>query len=117
MQSDVSDPTSGSENEVVHFDDVHIEPWPDGRRVRIHITLSPFSRHPNLEAALLSNSGEEISRLHIIETPENKIVFTMHLRGIELPATLTLQTRVFFEEEVTLDEKQIQFIVKETQET
>ena len=114
MESISSDPSSGSENKAVHFEDVHVEPWPDGRRVRVHITLSPFSRHPSLEAALLTDSGEEISHLHIIETPENKMVFTMHLRGIELPTALMLQTRVYFEDEVTLDEKQIHFIVEET---
>ncbi len=65
--------------------DMHTEPWPDGRRFKVLITLTPFQQFPNLEVILLNGKAEELARTSIIETAEEKLVFTMHLRGEAAP--------------------------------
>ena len=65
----------------VRFVDLHVEPWPDGRRVRVHVTLTPFQERPNLLITVFAPSGEEVCSANIIESMEDRFVFTLHLRG------------------------------------
>lgn len=99
--------------EQVRFTDVHVEPWPDGRRVRVHITITPFQQRPNLEARILHPGGEEAASISIIETMENKLVFTMHIRGPIGAEAFTLEARLSFPELGTVDERSLTFHTRE----
>lgn len=66
--------------EQVRFSDLHVEPWPDGRRVRIHVDITPFQMNPDLEVTITDPQGVEKAHTTIVETAENRVVFTMHLR-------------------------------------
>jgi hypothetical protein len=67
----------------VRFIDIRTEPWPDGRRIRVLITITPFEYPPNLEITVLDSDQVEVCNIHIIETIEQRLVFTAHLRGKE----------------------------------
>ncbi len=41
----------------VRFTELRIEPWPDGRRLRVHVSLTPFQNKPDLEAMILDEAG------------------------------------------------------------
>jgi len=69
--------------EKVRFLDVKVEPWPDGRRVKVLMQLTPFLKPPNLEIRVENGQDEPVARVDIIETNTSKLVFTIHLRGQE----------------------------------
>jgi len=93
----------------VRFEDVHVEPWPDGRRVRIHIQITPFKTYPNLDAIISNEDGRESTRASIIETAEDRLVFTMHIRGSRIEGKYKLETTLSYPEFGVVDQKTIQF--------
>jgi hypothetical protein len=56
------------------------QPAPDGRRVALSITLTPFLEYPNLEIALYRPDGEEERSLTVIGTPERSLLLTLHVK-------------------------------------
>lgn len=75
------------------------EPWPDGRRVRVMLELTPFLKRPNSEIKITDEQGEEAASISIIETMEPKMEFTMHLRGAEVYGRYSAAVQVFYMEE------------------
>ncbi len=67
----------------VRFMDVHVEPWPDGRRVRVHIALTPFEQKPNVHLEITNPAGDLVASTAIVESMIHKIVITMHLRSLD----------------------------------
>jgi hypothetical protein len=84
--------------EEVRFTELRVEPWPDGRRVRVHLTLTPFQQNPNLDVILSDASGEEAGRVDIIETAEYRIVFTMHIRSAQASGPFSLKANISYPE-------------------
>lgn len=97
----------------VRFDEVHVEPWPDGRRVRVHMTLTPFKERPNLEAVITNRDGDEVATIMIVENLDTRLVFTMHIRQPEPKGPYTLAARVLYEQAGMVDEKTVPFSLPE----
>lgn len=80
------DITFQSESEVplppgeVRFRSVRIDPYPDGRRVKVLLELTPFQVRPNLEISLLDPAGDVAATVHIVEASEPRMALTLHLR-------------------------------------
>jgi len=92
----------------VRFTEVRIEPWPDGRRVRVHMDMTPFQQNPNLEATITDRAGKEAAHTLIVETAEHRIVFTMHLRG-EIGGPYHLTADLSYPEVGIVDSRSISF--------
>ena len=56
------------------------QPAPDGRRVALSITLTPFLEYPNLEVVLYRPDGNEERSLTIIGTMERDLMVTLHVK-------------------------------------
>jgi len=69
--------------EKVQILDLHVEPWPDGKRVRVHITLTPFQQPPDLELIIYNDQKQEVSHATVVENIDFRLVLTMHLRVSE----------------------------------
>lgn len=110
---DFNDQVNHPENNI-RIEELHIEPWPDGQRIRVHLTLSEFSIRPNLEAVIFSATRDEIQRVHIIENTDARLVFTMHLRGADIPGNFELSILVYLDPDVILDQKSIIFNIPST---
>ncbi len=82
----------------MRFTELRVEPWPDGRRIRVHLTLTPFQQKPNLDVALTDASGNEAGQVAIIETAEHRIVFTMHIRSAQTTGPFTLTANISYPE-------------------
>ena len=93
----------------VRFRDVHVEPWAEGGRVRVHITLAPFQKPPNIEVAISTTGGEEVASASIIETMTLKSVFTMHLRGAYLSGEYHLTARLYYPDMDDVDHTELNF--------
>lgn len=97
----------------VHFTELRAEPWPDGRRVRLHITMTPFQQSPNLEAILCDQSGNEISRALIVENIDDQIVFTLHIRTPQPQGSYTILAQLSYPEIGVVSESRTTFIIPE----
>ncbi len=100
----------------VRFVELHTEPWPDGRRVRVHVTITPFQQRPSLEARIVNAQDEEAAHISIIETMENKMVFTMHIRGPIGAEAFRLEARLSYDDLGVIDERSLEFFTSEAAE-
>jgi hypothetical protein len=97
----------------VRFEELRVEPWPDGRRVKVHVSLTPFQQKPDLEATIFDEAGNEVSHASIIETAVMRFVFTMHIRTQEVAGTYTLSAKVSYQDLSTVDERILTFDLQE----
>jgi hypothetical protein len=93
----------------VRFTELRVEPWPDGQRIRVHLTLTSFQENPSLDVILADDHGEEIARADIIETAENRMVFTMHIRKRSANDSYLLTANITYPEAGTVDTRSIDF--------
>ena len=56
------------------------QPSPDGRRIALDLTLTPFLEYPNLEIALFRPDGTEERSMSIIGTMDRRLNLTLHVR-------------------------------------
>lgn len=71
------------------------ETYPDGRRVRVNIEVTPFQKRPYIEVTLADHDQNEIASTSIVEPLSWKLEFTMHLRG-EIKNPYTLSAKLYF---------------------
>ncbi len=65
--------------EEVRILKLRAEPWPDGRRVKVFIELTPFQQKPSLDLTISNMQGEELAYAAVIETMVFRLVITLHL--------------------------------------
>jgi hypothetical protein len=73
------------------------QPYPDGRRLRVNIEVTPFQKRPYIEVILKDSNGDEVASTSIVEPMSWKLEFTMHIRG-ELKNPYTLSARLYYPE-------------------
>lgn len=76
-----------------------VNPWPDGRRVRVYLEVTPFQKRPNGEISIINAKGQEMASVSIIETMDPKMEFTLHLRGAEPFGPYKVIASIFYLEE------------------
>lgn len=82
----------------VRITNLKAEAYPDGRRVRITIELSPFQQRPDLTAAIFTPGGQEVAAASIVEAMTYRMTFTMHLRGVPPSGVYRLHVNVAYPE-------------------
>jgi hypothetical protein len=65
----------------IRFRSVRLEPYPDGRRVRLSVDVTPFQQRPTLDITLEDPQGQEAATASVIEPMMNRLELTLHLRG------------------------------------
>ncbi len=92
------------------------EPYPDGRRVRVRLVLSPFLQGPNGEISLTNQDDELLTTINIVNIfiPENE--FTLHIpESKSLPGSYTVNVEVFYIEEEEIEQDgETQFNLKKS---
>lgn len=71
------------------------ETYPDGRRLRVNIEVTPYQKRPYIEVTLNDKDGHEIASTSIVEPLSWKLEFTMHVRG-EINNPYTLHARLYY---------------------
>ncbi len=98
--------------ELVKIESLTARVYPDGRRVRVEVLLTPFLERPNMEFRALNSAGDEVASLSIVESMDYKFEMTVHLRGPQPVGRHTLRVELFYspepdalrqESEVTFD--------------
>jgi hypothetical protein len=72
--------------EEVRVERVKAAPYPDGRRVHVEVTVTPFRERPNLEITIINAGGKTVSSTSAIAIMNFRVTFTLHLRGVDDPA-------------------------------
>lgn len=67
--------------EEVRLRGLKVQPYPDGRRVRVEVQITPFQDRPNLDLEVLDPDGHEVASLNVIESIDHQFDITVHLRG------------------------------------
>lgn len=71
-------------------------PWPDGRRVRVSLEITPFQQKPNGELVIIDQGGEEVASLAIIETITPRMEFTIHLKREKPSGVYTALATIYY---------------------
>ena len=91
--------------EEVKILDFQAEPYPDGRRVKMILTFTPFQSYPSAEIVIKDPSGEPAASLHIIETIDIETEITLHLPGEPEPGQYSAELKAFYLEEKTSEQE------------
>jgi hypothetical protein len=95
----------------VRIKDLKANPYPDGRRVRIAIELTPFLEKPNGDIVVMDKDGNRIAASSFIETIIPKLEMTLHLRhDIRGAGECTVFATIFYTEEITDDRQDNQIL-------
>jgi hypothetical protein len=60
--------------------DLQVVPYPDQRRLRIALEITPFQKRPNIEIALTDPAGNPAGSTSIVEPMGWKLELTLHVR-------------------------------------
>lgn len=97
--------------EETHITSLTAEPYPDGRRLRVNIEITPFQARPYIEVSLRNAADEEVASASVVEPMSWKLEFTLHLRG-ELHNPYTLEAHLFYPEGPSDEPRTVTFEVK-----
>ena len=84
--------------ELVKIESLTARVYPDGRRVRLDIKLTPFLERPNLELTIRNAEGQQVAALAIIESMDYKFEMTAHLRGPQPAGQHVVRGELFYGE-------------------
>ena len=92
------------------------EPYPDGRRVRVKLVLSPFLQGPNAEINLSNHDDELLTTINIVNIFIAENEFTLHIpENKSLPGSYTVNVEVFYIEEEEIEQDgETQFNMKKS---
>lgn len=65
---------------------VSATPYPDRRRVKVEVEVTPFRERPNLEIIIQDSQGRTAASSSVIALMQFKTAFNLHLRGSDDPA-------------------------------
>ncbi len=82
--------------EAVRIESLNARVYPDGRRVRLEVKITPFLERPNLEFKITNAGGEEVASLAVIESMDYKLEMTAHLRGPRPAGLHTVRGELFY---------------------
>lgn len=82
----------------VRFLSAAVRPYPDGRRMKLHLTITPFEDRPNVEMTVTNAAGDEVANMSLIEALDTEFDFTIHLRGPQPVGEHTLHLVMFYNE-------------------
>lgn len=111
-------PTPLARDEL-RFDQVSVQPYADGRRVKLLFKFPPFRDRPSVDAWVVNAAGEVVAAMSLIEAMEQEFDFTLHLRGPEPRGEHTLRLALFYlhddqnpENRQVVDERAITFTLE-----
>src|SRR5690242_14843718 len=89
----------------IRMEAFRLAPYPDGRRVRVEIELTPFAPgdRPNLEITAAKIDGTQVGSTTIIESVQRIFGLTMHLREPEPSGKYIFQAELYYGDDAPQD--------------
>jgi hypothetical protein len=82
----------------VRIQTLKAEPWPDGQRVRVSLTVDPFQKRPSAEIEIKNSDGRTVAAVTVIESMDRKMEFNLHLREKESSGAYRLSAILYYGE-------------------
>ena len=82
----------------VRIRDFGVEPYPDGKRLRLTLELTPFLKSPSSEITITDLLGNQVASANIIEIIDPKMQLTMHLRNPDPQGEFVVRVLIFYSE-------------------
>jgi hypothetical protein len=95
--------------EKVRIEHTRAEQYPDGRRVRVTVVLTPFSEKPNLSLIISNSSGETVAEAELLELITPKAELTMHLRHRRTQGDYNLRAELYYDDNDPQDVRDLCF--------
>jgi len=86
--------------EDVRIQDLKVEPYPDKRRIRVLLELTPFLKKPHGDIFVKNSLGDLVSTASFVEAVTSKIEMTLHLREQNPGGPYTATAVLFYTYEV-----------------
>ena len=80
----------------VQIRELVVRPYPDGRRVKVYLELTPFQQRPDAEISITASDGSLLASVSVIETIDPKMEITLHLPAKPPHGACTLFAVVFY---------------------
>lgn len=96
--------------EQVEIVEVQARPLPDGRRVIVQVTLTPFTDYPSFDVTLLRPDGTRERSLSVVSAMERTTALTMHLSKPDSASEYIARVELVHEGNV-LQARQVRFSV------
>ena len=90
--------------EEVRIREFKADPWPDGRRVKIYLEVTPFQKRPSGEVFITDQSGKPVASANIIETIDPKMEINLHLRTSETTGVFNTSVVLFYLADIEEDQ-------------
>ena len=79
--------------------ELRIEPYPDGRRIRLFLELTPFQKKPSGDITITDQIGNQSAAASFVEAITPKLEMTLHLR-YDQPGEFTASATLYYTEEI-----------------
>ena len=86
--------------EEVRIRELTAKAYPDGRRVRVYLEITPFQQAPDAEVNILNADDLLMASVSVIETMDPKMEMTLHLPASTPPGVYRLLTKVFYRADI-----------------
>lgn len=80
----------------VRIRELSVRPYPDRRRVKVYLELTPFQKRPDAELQVIAGDGSLLARVNVIETIDPKLDMTLHIPPDPPEGPLSLLVVVFY---------------------
>jgi hypothetical protein len=97
--------------------DMQAKPYPDGKRMRVTLDLTPFQKKPYIDLRLTDSDGNEAGSTSIVEPITWKLELTLHIKNISTAAgKYTLIAFLSYPEMDKVDRNKITFEIPNAEE-
>jgi hypothetical protein len=77
---------------------IEIDPYPDRRRLKTRLVLTPFQEPPDIEVVILDSAGEAVASSSIIQPTQHVLEFTLHLKSQPVDGNHTIRVLIRYDE-------------------
>jgi hypothetical protein len=96
--------------------ELRANPYPDQKRIRVVLELTPFQKRPYIELFLADSTGDTASTANIVEPVGWKLELTLHVRTAPADGNLTLLAILSYPELGEIDRLEINIDPKSAHE-
>jgi hypothetical protein len=98
--------------EDVHIRKFSAEPWPDKRRVRVYLEISPFQKRPSGEIVLTDAGGRQVAVANFIETMVANMEINLHLRADDTLGAYQIVAKLFYLQEMAAEQPESEALMR-----
>jgi hypothetical protein len=101
--------------ELIRFRDVSTNIYPDKRRIRVKVGVTPFQERPNLELEAFNHTGESVASASVIGMNNPFMELTLHIRGELSPGDYVLKLHLRYHDIEQVDYRAVSFVIPKSE--